>query len=727
MRSCACAAALANNAAVNWLPETIRDGRFGDFLRNNVDWALSRERFWGTPLNIWSCGACGSRVAPASAAEIARRNPDAFDPSVEPDLQVHKPWIDRVTFGCDACATGTMHRVPEVIDCWFDSGCMPFAQHGWPHRNHDAFARSFPADFISEAVDQTRGWFYSLLMISTLVFDDATCARFGLAPRGYPRPYKNVIVLGHVCDSEGKKESKSKGNYTSPDLVLKGYMKVRALPDASLKPGQVAFKAPQVRSLGLDPNERLTAQDGTPLEVVARPVRGKDSVHLHPDDLARLGAELVLAPPFPPPGADAFRWLFYASNPPWNNTRISLKAILEGQREFLFRLKNVHQFLVLNAGEAWTPKAPRGANVLDRWILHELDVLVERVTDWLDAFRPFEPARAIQDFVDGLSNWWLRRSRERFDDVGEDGADVRDTLHHVLLTLSRLIAPFVPFMADAIHESLAGEGAPESVHLCAWPETDASRRAPELAEDMALVRELASLGLAARANVGVRVRQPLAAAEVVLADAGRSARLAALVPLVADELNVREVRFSQDAERFVAFRVKPDFKALGARLGKDMKVVAAELGKLSGSEVRARLASGDLVLAGHTLTSTDVLTEVSPLGGFQAAGSAAAVVALHATLDEDLLEEGLSRELASRIQGARKASGMRYGETARAFVASGGAGAERLDRALARYGAEVCAQASVTLHPAEGAPVDAVWVGFELDGASVRVAVLAGA
>jgi isoleucyl-tRNA synthetase len=477
----------------------------------------------------------------------------------------------------------------------------------------------------------------------------------------------------------------------------------------------VAFKPPQVRSLGLDPNERLTAQDGTLLEVVARPVKGKDSVHLHPDDLARLGSEIVLKPPFPPPGADAFRWLFYASNPPWNNTRISLKAILEGQREFLFRLKNVHQFFVLNAGEAFVPGTPAGEHVLDRWILHELDVLVEKVTAWLDAFRPFEPARAIQDFVDGLSNWWLRRSRDRFDDDGADGQAARDTLYFVLTTLSRLIAPFVPFMADAIHLSLAGEGDAESVHLCDWPVTDASRRAPELAADMLLLRELASLGLAARVNVGVRVRQPLAAAEVVLADAARAERLAALVTLLSDELNVREVRFSQEAERFVAFKVKPDYKALGARLGKDMKAVAAEIGKLTGAEVRARLAAGDLVLAGHALGAGDVLTEVSPLEGFQAAGSASAVVALHAALDEDLLEEGLSRELASRVQGARKALSLRYGEVARLHVD----GDARLGRALARYGEVVCAQASVTL--ADLATVgDPEVTSFELDGVNVR-------
>jgi isoleucyl-tRNA synthetase len=673
-------AALRNNALVNWLPETIKEGRFGDFLRNNVDWALSRERFWGTPLNIWVCEACGERDAPSSAAEIARRNPDAFDPSVSADLQVHKPWIDRVTLPCTKCGA-TMRRVPEVIDCWFDSGCMPFAQHGFPHQGKDAFKESFPADFISEAVDQTRGWFYSLLMISTLLFDDETCRDQGLAPVGFPRPYRNCVVLGHVCDAEGKKESKSKGNYTSPDLVLKGNMKAKVVDDPSLKPGQVGFKPAQVKSLGLNPDERLTAPDGTALEVVARPVKGKDTVHLSVEDAARLAPDgsIVLKPPFAPPGADAFRWLFFASNPPWNNTRISLKAILEGQREFLFRLKNVHQFYALNAGDH-VPAAPRGIDLLDRWVLHELDQLVRDTTTWLDAYRLYEPARAIQTFVEGLSNWWLRRSRDRFDDPGSgglglDGADARDTLHHVLLTLSKLTAPFVPFMAEAMYRSLvpasATGGAAESVHLCSWPEPDASRQAPVLARHMALVRELASLGLAARANVGVKVRQPLHDAQIVLANTAEQAGVEQLAQLLKDELNVHFVAFSADARKFVSFKLKPDFKALGARLGKDMKAVAATIAQMDPDDARARLYGDGLVVAGHTITSADVLTEVSPLPGFQAAGSGVGVVALSTELTPLLREEGLARELISKVQALRKQWGLRYGDRVRLAIAGG--------------------------------------------------------
>ncbi len=708
-------AALANNAAVSWSPETVRDGRFGDFLRNNVDWALSRERWWGTPLNIWVCAECDAHRAPASSAELAALAPDAFDPSVEPDLQVHKPWIDRVTLPC-ACG-GTMRRVPEVIDCWFDSGCMPFAQHGWPHQNHERFAASFPADFISEAVDQTRGWFYSLLMISTLLFDDETCAKHGLAPRGYPRPYRNCVVLGHVCDPDGNKESKSKGNYTSPDIVLKGTTRLRAVPDASLAPGQVGFKALQVKSLGLTPSERLTAQDGTRLEVVARDVKGKDTIHLATADHARLGDDVVLTVPFPAPGADAFRWVFYASSPPWTNTRLSLKAILEGQREFLFRLRNVHQFLVLNAPAAWTPSVPSGEILLDRWILHELDRLVRDVTGWLDSYRVYEPARAILSFVDSLSNWWLRRSRERFD---EEAASAADTLFHVLHVLARVIAPFVPFTAEGIYRSLRvalPEGAPDSVHLCAWPTPDDSRLAPGLASDMALVRELVSLGLAARAEVGVRVRQPLAAAEVVLADPARAAGLSPLVSLVRDELNVREVRFSADAGRFVRFKVKPDFKALGARLGKDMKAVAAAIAAMDGGAVHARLAAGTLEVGGHALTKADVLTQVEPLDGFRATGSAVAVVALHADLDDDLRAEGLAREVVSKVQGMRKQLELDYADRILLTVRGGA----RTDASLARFAHVIRAATKASLLTELGSVAAEATV--ELDGEAVTLQV----
>ena len=671
------AEALANNQAVDWQPEHIQDGRFGDFLRNNVDWALSRERFWGTPLNIWECEACEHRVAPPSTAAILERNPDAFDPDVDTHLQIHRPWIDKVTFGCDRC-DGTMRRVPEVIDCWFDSGCMPFAQWGFPHQRQDDFARSFPADFISEAVDQTRGWFYSLLMISTLVFDDATCEAYGLDPVGLPRPYKHCTVLGHVCDMDGKKESKSKGNYTSPDLVMKGAAKLEARLDEGLQAGQLGLNAMQVKSLNLSPKERMTVEVGEvrlDLKPVAVEVKGKDTVHLSAADLQALGGAetIVLKPPFAAPGADAFRWLFYASNPPWSNTRLSVRAIRELQREFLIRLKNVHSFFCIYADIAGfspddlaskRPVAERAP--LDRWTLGELDALTGRVTEAMDRFSLYEAARDLQGFVEGLANWYVRRSRRRFWGQGQDLQDALWTLYEVLTTYAKLIAPFVPFTAEAMYQSLvAGQvaGAPQSVHLCDYPASRGLQDA-ELAEDMELVRELASLGLNARKGIGVRVRQPLSALEVVLAEPGRKARLAPLLPLLTAELNVREVRFSERAEDFVSFGVKPNYKALGKRLGKDMKACAAALRGMAGAEVRNAVLAGGLVLdlpgGTVTLTDDDVIVEVKALEGLEAAGSATAVVALHSELDDDLREEGLAREVVNRVQGLRKELALGY-------------------------------------------------------------------
>ncbi len=703
--------ALDNNDSVQWLPDHIRTGRFGDFLRNNVDWALSRERFWGTPLNIWQCEheACGHEEAPSSTAELKARNPAAFAAMADVDehLQVHKPWIDRVTLPCPKCG-GTMHRVPEVIDCWFDSGSMPFAQWGFPHApgSVEKLKSQFPADFISEAVDQTRGWFYSLLMISTLLFDDATCDRYGLDAVGLPRPYKTCIVLGHVGDMEGRKESKSKGNYTPPDLVFRGQMKANVVADDGLEPGQVGFKQALVRSLDLSPKERfrVVGPGGERhCKVVRADVTAKDAVHLHPSDIATLGldGQVVLKAPFAPPGADAFRWLFYAANQPWTSTRLSLKALREVQREFLLRLRNVHAFFTIYANiEGFTPGASGAAPVaergaLDRWILSELALLVAEVTERMDAYRLYEAARAVQGFVEQLSNWYVRRSRKRFWGQGDDTANALATLYDVLVTLSRVLAPYVPFTAEALHQSLVAgqvDGAGRSVHHEAWPEVREDRIDRDLAERMAVVRELASLGLAARSQVGVRVRQPLAAAEVVLADGGAADGLSALLPLLTEELNVREVRFSEDAGRFVNFQVRPNYKALGRRLGKDMKACAAQLNQRPAAEVRAAVLAGGLVLdlpsGPVTLNGDDVEVRVSPKGTFQAAGSATAVVALDSELNDDLREEGLARELINRIQGVRKDLSLGY--TDRIQVRLGGDAA--LVAAAERFGEHIAGE-----------------------------------
>ncbi|RMF74408.1 MAG: isoleucine--tRNA ligase, partial [Acidobacteria bacterium] len=516
--------AIANNRRINWLPEHIREGRFGDFLANNVDWALSRERYWGTPLPIWVCEACGHEEAFDSLDAVLARNPRAMDhwqraraadPSLSEHLAVHKPWIDEATVPCAKCGA-TARRVPEVIDCWFDSGCMPFAQFGFPHRGIEEFRRSFPADFISEAIDQTRGWFYSLLMISTLLFDEETQRRYGIdPPRDYPHPYRTCIVLGHVCDPEGRKESKSAGNYTSPDLVLEGSFELAVAPPDRLPappaPDEAVLLPPLVKTLGLPRDARITLRnpdDATrtaTARVAAHRDVGRESVVLGSDLLAALGVEpgrrVALDILDDPPGADAFRWFFYSAGPPWNNTRNSLRAIRDQQNEFLVRWQHVLQFFLIYAsidgfdpaeglplgddgalpdvtrGRGWRPPAERA--LLDRWILSETALLVRRVSESLDAFRIYEAATALREFVDGLSNWYVRRSRDRFWAEGFE-ADKRDafwTLWEVLVSLARLAAPFVPFFAEHVWRTLVvgawPEARDESVHLARWPEAPA--------------------------------------------------------------------------------------------------------------------------------------------------------------------------------------------------------------------------------------------------------------
>jgi len=670
---------LANNQAVNWLPEHIKEGRFGDFLRNNVDWALSRERFWGTPLPIWRCDSCDHTEAFPSMAALKNRGAEGIDPDVDEHLQIHKPWVDKITVGCPCCDS-TMHRVPEVIDCWFDSGCMPFAQWGFPHQNIEEFRQAFPADFISEAVDQTRGWFYSLMMISTMLFDADTLAEFDIEDPGLPHPYRNCIVLGMVGDMDGKKESKSVGNYTSPNLVLRGRMKMTVVPDPDLPRGTIGLVKAAVRSIDLGKKEKLSLSvqefEGDRLEVslVARKSYGKETIGAHPDDIASLGIDGTawVHAPFQPPGADAFRWLFYASNPPWTDTRLSLRAIREGQREFHLRLGNVYSFFAIYADiegfdPTSTPRIDTG-NVLDQWIRAEFAATAISVTEHLDAYALFEAARAITAFVDGLSNWYVRRSRARFWSGGEDNIAALWTLYDVLVGLSKLIAPFVPFLADALFTRLTDQG---SVHLQDWPAVEAlTAEQVALQERMSLVRELASLGLAARSAVGVRVRQPLRAAEVVLADSSNRQGLSELLFLLEQELNVREIHFSTRADEFVEFVVKPNFRALGKRLGKEMKLCAAAIAKADPAQIRAATMEGgfEVELPSGTilLTDDDVMVSVKPREHFQAAGSASAVVALHADLDDDLREEGLSRELVNRIQTARK--DMKLGYTDRIAV-----------------------------------------------------------
>ena len=621
---------LANNQQINWVPEHIKDGRFGDWLANNVDWALSRERYWGTPLNIWICDACDAREAPASADAILARDPQAFagfdaaraaDPSLSPHLMVHKPWIDDVTFGCAACDGGTMRRVTEVIDCWFDSGCMPFAQWGYPHTGVEDFKAAFPADFISEAIDQTRGWFYSLLMISTLL-DDETAL---------PHPYKTCIVLGHVCDKTGKKESKSKGNYTPPGAIL----------DTD--------------------------------------------------------------------GADAMRWYFYAANPPWSNTRYSPENVRQSQQEFLLKLRNVYAFFVIYANiDGFDPRtspsrpvAERG--LLDRWILSELHLALGEVTVAMDDYRIYDAAQRIVRLADAVSNWYVRRSRERFwAPVGaaDDAAkwDAYQTLYEVLTTMAGLAAPFVPFITEEIYDNLVltpYPERPESVHLTDWPDAVDGRVDDALSEEMQVVRDLVSLGLQIRASHKHRVRQPLAEAEIILGHPELTDRVRAYADLIADELNVKKVVFTQEAAELVTFKVKPNYRALGPSFGKRMPLVRKALDAAEGDAVRRALAeTGAYALTlsdGEqiSLTADHVQVAVEAHGeGFAAAGGPVGVVVLDATLTEALITEGLAREVTSRVQGLRKTHDLEY--TARILVEVSAAAA--VGEAVAAFAGTIAAE-----------------------------------
>ncbi|KYF67266.1 isoleucine--tRNA ligase [Sorangium cellulosum] len=741
--------AIANNRAIHWLPSHIQEGRFGDFLANNVDWALSRERYWGTPLNVWICKDDEEhQLAPASVAEIEALNPRAFDhfhaakkadPGLNDHLIVHKPWIDRVTFPCPTCG-GEMRRVTEVIDAWFDSGSMPFAQWGYPHApgSKELFDRAFPADFISEAIDQTRGWFYSLLMVSTLVFDEATQDKLGLSRvRSYPHPYQTCVVLGHVCDREGKKESKSKGNYTPPEVILERVrMEFAAVRAGDVKGVQakdgVAFiaredyegldltgDAAKVRMYRADREAQplameLRPQKGMPRRIVALSDAdldrlglspGQKALSVMPNDVPRLPQPervTIEDPATPAPGADAFRWFFYASSPPWTNTRHSLTNVRAYQKEFAVKLRNVYSFFTIYANiDGFSPaegnpdakdtspaalaasagyRPAKQRSLLDRWILSELALATREVTAHLDEYHLYEAAQRLVDLVDALSNWYVRRSRARFwapsatDPLeisagavraAQDKRDAYFTLYEVLVAIAKLSAPFTPFLAEAMYQNLVRRpwpaSQPESVHLVAFPEADAAAIDEPLAIEMRAVRELVSLGLQVRTANKLKVRQPLSRADIVLSQQGLAAAVAEHVPLIAEELNVHEVRFLKPGEEGSAVRyvLKPNFRALGPKLGKKVQLAKQVLAKADAASLRAALATeGKIAIAldGEQveLGPEEIDVAVEAGDGFAAAGGRAGVVVLHTALTDALRDEGLGREILSRVQGLRK-------------------------------------------------------------------------
>lgn len=698
--------AIENNRAVNWIPDHIKEGRFGDFLANNVDWALSRERYWGTPLNIWVNDVTGKMLAPTSVDEIREKNPDAFasfekaqkdKPDLSEHLLVHKPWIDDVTF-TEPGEEGVYRRVPEVIDCWFDSGSMPFAQWGYPHAGEEEFKETFPADYIVEAIDQTRGWFYSMLMISTLVFDHP-----------YPHPFKTCIVLGHVNDRKGKKESKSKGNYTPPEVILEKVAMDFAVVDAPeipAKEGVALIAREDLEGLDLKPGatvlvggigHTLQPAKGLPRRVVvlSESVRGELGVafaerglSILPADVPRLPENQRVSiedPNTPAPGADAFRWFFLASNPPWNSKRHSLGNVRSLQKEFPIKLRNVYSFFTIYASiDDFDPTTETGRSVaersfLDRWILSELSELARNIVEQLDDYRAYEASRDLTDFVDGLSNWYLRRSRSRFwkSERDDDKVDAYATLYESLVTVTKLAAPFVPFMTEEIYQNLVrgpfGKRAPESVHLCDYPEPDDSRIDSRLNEEMAVVRDIVSLGLRVRTDNRLKVRQPLAKAEITLSHAELDERIRTYWELIAEELNVQEVAFVHGAEEHVEYEVKPNFRRLGPRVGKKMPAVKSALAAADGSAVRASLLENGettIEIDGEPLKLDldDVEVAVRAKEGYAAAGDETAVVVLSTELTPELVDEGIYRELLSRVQALRKELGLEYTQRIRLAI-----------------------------------------------------------
>jgi isoleucyl-tRNA synthetase len=564
---------LANNERIGWHPEHIKDGRFGKWLENNVDWALSRDRYWGTPLPIWECSGegCDGRFCAGSVAELRERSGG----EVPDDL--HRPYIDEVTVDCEKCG-GEMRRVESVIDTWYDSGAMPFAQFHYPFENEAEFEQRFPADFICEAIDQTRGWFYTLLAESTLLFDTTS--------------YRNCVCLGHIQDSEGQKMSKSKGNVVEPWDVIDAH------------------------------------------------------------------------------GADAFRWYYLTAQQPWSGYRFSVETVGESVRQFLLTLWNTYSFWVLYANaEGLGPEDFRGApeadTDLDRWALSRLQATTTTVRERMDEFDCTTAGRTIAEFVEELSNWYVRLSRRRFWD-GDRAAFA--TLRHCLLETAALLAPFVPFLADEVHANLAGgaagetDGLPDSVHLRDYPEPDAALADPELEAGMAAVRLTVELGRAARAQAKAKVRQPLRRAVIVANEAERTA-IEARAELVTAELNVKELDFVSDEGELVTYTAKPNYRSLGPRFGKRMPQVAAAIEALDAAHVAQVMANGGEVginVEGdeHTLGPDEVTLALQPLEGYEVEAEAGHAVALQLELDDELRREGLAREIVHAVQIARKEAGL---------------------------------------------------------------------
>ena len=560
---------IRNNNTINWIPESIGKGRFGAWLENVQDWGISRNRYWGTPLNVWEC-ECGCQHSIGSIAELKEMSDNCPD-----DIELHRPYIDAVTIKCPKCGR-QMHRVPEVIDCWFDSGSMPFAQHHYPFENKDLFEQQFPAKFISEAVDQTRGWFYSLLAISTLLFNKA--------------PYENVIVLGHVQDADGQKMSKSKGNAVDPFDALQKY------------------------------------------------------------------------------GADAIRWYFYENSAPWLPNRFHDKAVTEGQRKFMGTIWNTYAFFVLYANidnfdatqyKLEYDKLP----VMDKWILSKLNTLIKTVDNNLNDYKITETARALEDFVDELSNWYVRRSRERFWAKGmeQDKINAYMTLYTCLVTLAKCAAPMIPFMTEDIYQNLVrsiDKTAPESIHLCDFPVANEAWINKELEDDMEDVMNVVVIGRACRNAANIKNRQPIG--NMFIKAPWTLGGF--YVDIIKDELNVKNVEFKDDVRAYTSYTFKPQLKTLGPKYGKILNDIRKALAELDGNAAMEQLNNlGYLKLnvAGQEidLEKDDLLIDMAQTEGYVADSYAQITVVLETTLTPELVEEGFVREIISKVQQMRKEAG----------------------------------------------------------------------
>ena len=561
---------IRNNNTINWIPESIGKGRFGDWLENVQDWGISRNRYWGTPLNIWQC-ECGHMHSIGSRQELFEMSGDEKAKTVE----LHRPYIDEITLKCPECG-GTMHRVPEVIDCWFDSGAMPFAQHHYPFENKELFEKQFPADFISEAVDQTRGWFYSLLAESTILFNQA--------------PYKNVIVLGHVQDENGQKMSKSKGNAVDPFDALEKY------------------------------------------------------------------------------GADAIRWYFYINSAPWLPNRFHGKAVQEGQRKFMGTLWNTYAFFVLYANiDNFDPTKYTldydNLPVMDKWLLSKLNSVVKTVDDCLANYKIPESARALQEFVDEMSNWYVRRSCERFWAKGmeQDKINAYMTLYTALVTISKAAAPMIPFMTEEIYQNLVrsvDKDAIESIHLCDFPKVEEAWINKELEDDMEELLKIVVLGRAARNTANIKNRQPIGTM-YIKADKEMGQFY---TDIIADELNVKEVKFANDVESFISYSFKPQLRTVGPKYGKLLNGIRTALAEINGTEAMNELRSTGLLtldINGNKveLSEEDLLIETAQTEGYVTEADGDISVVLDTNLTPELIEEGFVREIVSKVQTMRKEAG----------------------------------------------------------------------